>query len=57
MASQVKIVLSPTGHVPIAYPLAVVSSSTQKALANDFINFLFTDVAQQVLARYEFGKP
>lgn len=57
MANQVKIVLNPTGYTPIAYPLAVVSSSTQKALAKDFIHFLFTDAAQQVLARYGFGKP
>ncbi|MBC7604585.1 MAG: molybdate ABC transporter substrate-binding protein [Ramlibacter sp.] len=57
MASKVKVVLTATGHSPIAYPIAVVSESRQKAIARDFIAFLYTDAAQQVLARYGFGKP
>lgn len=54
---KVKIVLTPPGHAPVAYPIAVVSDSPQKAVAQNFVNFLFTDAAQQVLARYGFGKP
>ncbi|KQW63613.1 molybdate ABC transporter substrate-binding protein [Variovorax sp. Root411] len=54
---KVKIAFTPTGHAPVTYPIAVVSESKQKALAGDFIAFLSTPAAQEVLARYGFGKP
>jgi molybdate transport system substrate-binding protein len=54
---KVKIVLTPPGHTPVSYPIAVVSDSPQKAVAQNFVNFLFTDSAQQVLGKYGFGKP
>lgn len=54
---KVKIVLAPPGHAPVSYPIAVVSDSPQKAVAQNFVAFLFTDAAQQVLAKYGFGKP
>jgi len=57
LGDKVKIVLTTTGHTPVSYPIAVVADSKQKALAKNFIAFLFTDAAQQVLARYGFGKP
>ena len=57
MPDKVKVVLTTSGHSPISYPIAIVGDSKQKALARDFIAFLFTDPAQQVLARYGFGKP
>ena len=57
MRDKVRLVMTTAAHSPIAYPLAVVGGSQQKALAKDFIAFLFTDEAQQVLARYGFGKP
>jgi molybdate transport system substrate-binding protein len=57
MADKVKIVLSPEGHTPVSYPVAVVAESKQKAVARDFVTFLSTDAAQQVLAKYGFGKP
>lgn len=57
MADRVKIVLSPEGHAPVTYPVAVVADSKQKAVARDFVNFLSTDAAQQILAKYGFGKP
>jgi molybdate transport system substrate-binding protein len=57
MADKVRIVLSPEGHTPVSYPVAVVTESKQKAVARDFVNFLSTDAAQQVLAKYGFGKP
>jgi len=53
----VKIAFTPTGHTPVTYPIAVVAESRQKALAGDFIAFLSTPAAQEVLARYGFGKP
>ncbi|MDO9400553.1 MAG: molybdate ABC transporter substrate-binding protein [Polaromonas sp.] len=54
---KVKVVLTAQGHTPVSYPVAVVSESRNKALARDFIAFLFTPVAQQVLARHGFGLP
>lgn len=54
---KVKIVLTPPGHTPVSYPVAVVSDSPQKAVAQKFVNFLLTDAAQQVLSKYGFGKP
>jgi molybdate transport system substrate-binding protein len=53
----VKVVLTPSGHTPVTYPIAVVADSKEKALARDFIAFLSTDAAQQTLARFGFGKP
>jgi molybdate transport system substrate-binding protein len=57
MGNKVRIVLTPTGHSPVTYPVAVVADSKQKNAAKEFVAFLFTDAAQQVLARYGFGKP
>lgn len=57
MGDKVKIVLTPSGGAAVLYPLAVVADSKQKALARDFAAFLFTDAAQQTLARFGFGKP
>lgn len=54
---KVKVVLTPTGHTPVSYPVAVVADSQRKALAKNFIAFLGSDAGQQVLARYGFGKP
>ena len=57
LGDKLKIVLTPANHTPVTYPIAVVSDSKQKAAAQNFIAFLFTDAAQQVLTRYGFGKP
>ncbi|RYX94373.1 MAG: molybdate ABC transporter substrate-binding protein [Comamonadaceae bacterium] len=57
MGDKVKIVLSPEGHTPVSYPVAVVSDSKQKTIARDFVTYLNSAEAQQVLAKYGFGKP
>lgn len=57
MGDKVKVVLTATGHTPVSYPIAVVADSKQKALAQDFINFLSTADGQQIMTRYGFGKP
>lgn len=57
MGDKVKVVLTPSGHTPVTYPIAIVADSKEKALARDFIAFLSTDAAQQTLARFGFGKP
>lgn len=54
---KVKIVLTAEGHTPATYPVVVVSDSRNKALARDFIAFLSTPSAQDVLAKHGFGKP
>lgn len=57
MADKVKVVLTADGHTPVRYPVAVVADSKHKALASEFTAFLFTPAAQDVLARFGFGKP
>jgi len=57
MGDKVKVVLTPSGSTPVSYPVAAVADSKQKALAAEFIGFLSSDAARQVLARYGFGKP
>ncbi len=57
MRDKVKIVLTPSGHAPVSYPVAVVADSKQKALAGEFVQFLTGAPAQEILARYGFGKP
>jgi molybdate transport system substrate-binding protein len=57
MGDKVKVALTPPAHTPVTYPVAVVGESKEKALANDFVAFLSTDAARQVLTRFGFGKP
>jgi molybdate transport system substrate-binding protein len=54
---KIKIVLTAQGHSPVTYPAVVVSESRHKALARDFIAFLATPPAVEVLSRYGFLKP
>ncbi len=56
MADKVRIVATPASHTPVSYPIAAIAESKQKALAADFIAFIATDAAQQILTRYGFGK-
>ena len=54
---KVNIALTAGGHTPVSYPVVAVSDSRNKALARDFIGFLATPAAQDVLATHGFGKP
>lgn len=54
---KVRVVLTVEGHTPVSYPVVVVSESRNKALARDFIAFLSTPPALEVLAKYSFGRP
>lgn len=56
-ADKVRVVLTLSGHTPVRYPVGVVSDSRYKALARDFIAFLTSPLAQDVLAKYGFGPP
>lgn len=54
---KVKVVLTAQGHTPVTYPVVAVSDSRNKTLARDFIAFLSTTAAQDVLAKYGFVQP
>ncbi|CAN7551157.1 molybdate ABC transporter substrate-binding protein [Variovorax paradoxus] len=57
MSEKVRVAFAPTTVTPVSYPVAVVADSRQKALAGDFVAFLSSDPAREVLARHGFGKP
>lgn len=46
-----------TVQTPIRYPIAVVAATRQPALAGEFVAFVLSAEAQDLLARYGFGKP
>ena len=54
---RVRVVATPQGATPVAYPIAVVADSRHKALAAEFIAFVRSEAGQQVLARHGFGRP
>ncbi|MBX3475907.1 MAG: molybdate ABC transporter substrate-binding protein [Planctomycetes bacterium] len=57
MPDKVKVAFSVPTRTPILYPVAVLASSPNAALARRFVDFLASAPAQAVLARYGFGKP
>lgn len=57
MADKVMIVMNVGSHAPVHYPAAVLTEGKQKAAANDFIAFLLSAPAQEVLAKAGFSKP
>jgi len=57
MPDKVDIRFTATGHEPVTYPLAVVATSRQAALAKDFAAFVLGAEAQAVLARNGFARP
>jgi len=56
-AGKVRVVATVGGHAPIRYPVAVVSTSAQPALARAFVQFLASPAAQAVLKQQGFGAP
>jgi molybdate transport system substrate-binding protein len=57
LGGKVRVALTATGHALVRYPIAVMADSRQKALAKDFIAFLSTAQARDVLARLGFHTP
>jgi molybdate transport system substrate-binding protein len=55
MPDKVQVVAVVGGHEPIRYPAVLVSDGRHKALAAEFITFLGTPAAQDVLARRGFA--
>jgi molybdate transport system substrate-binding protein len=56
-ADKVKVVCDVGGHKPIVYPIAVVSSAKNPALAGKFIEYVLGGKGQAVLAKYGFTRP
>jgi len=54
---KTRVVLTLAGHTPVRYPIAVVSNSTNKKLARDFIEFLGTPAGLDVLHKHGFSRP
>lgn len=57
MPDKVKVALDVPTDKPILYPVAPVASSSNAALAKQFVAFLSSPEAQTVLAKYGFGAP
>jgi molybdate transport system substrate-binding protein len=41
-------------HKPIIYPIAIIKDSSNKQLAEEFIQFLISENAQKILRKYDF---
>ena len=57
MPDKVKVVMKVEGHAPVRYPAALTSDGKQKAAASDFLAFVLSAPAQDVLGKAGFGKP
>ncbi len=54
-AQKVHVAMRVPTATPVRYPVAVIAASTQKSMAQDFVQFLFSASGQAVLAHYGFG--
>ena len=57
MPGKVKVLFDVPTPTPITYPIAVVKGSGKENLARSFVEFVKTDNAQTILAKYGFLKP
>lgn len=57
MPDKVKVAFTAPTEAPILYPIAPVASGANPDAAKRFVDFVHTDEAQAVLAKYGFGKP
>lgn len=54
---KVRVVMKMQGHEPVLYPIAVVSASTHKKLAQEFVDFVLSPAGRAVLEKYGFDEP
>ncbi|MEN6440675.1 MAG: molybdate ABC transporter substrate-binding protein [Syntrophobacter sp.] len=54
---QVKVVQEAKNHKPIAYPIAIVKSSSKQDVAKQFVDFVLSGEGQGVLKKHGFTKP
>lgn len=57
MPDKVKTVMRVDGHAPVRYPAAITAEGRQKAAASEFLAYLLSSPAQDVLGKAGFGKP
>lgn len=57
LPGRVRVVATLDRHAPVRYPAAVVADSREPALAREFVDFLRSPAAREVLARHGFGTP
>jgi len=57
MPDKVKVAFTAPTETPILYPIAPIASAAHPDAAKAFVDFVHTEEAQAVLARYGFGKP
>jgi len=55
--AAVRVALVMSGHRAVRYPAVVVADSRQRALAAEFVDYLFSPMAQAVFARHGYGRP
>lgn len=53
---KVRVVMKMQGHEPVLYPIAVVSASTHKKLAQEFVDFVLSPAGRAVLEKYGFDE-
>lgn len=51
---KIKVIAELGGHSPIEYPVAIVSASSKKGTAEEFIKFLLSKEGQDIMAKYGF---
>jgi molybdate transport system substrate-binding protein len=54
---KVKVVASLERHKPILYPIAVISATQKKELAQKFLDFVLSKDSQEILSHFGFGRP
>lgn len=57
LGDKVKVIMEVGKHKSVIYPIAVLSSSRKKELANRFLDFVLSDKGQEVFAEFGFSKP
>ncbi|HUH87976.1 MAG TPA: molybdate ABC transporter substrate-binding protein [Pusillimonas sp.] len=57
MADKVRVSFTVPTEAPILYPIAPVAGSSNAEAAQSFVEFVSSDEAAAVLAKYGFGKP
>ena len=51
---KVRVVMKMQGHEPVMYPIAVVSASAHKKLAQEFVDFVLSPAGRAILETYGF---
>ena len=57
MPDKVRVTATVALDTPVSYPIAVTSSSRQKAEAQRFVDFVLSPAGQKVLQKYGFSRP